>query len=328
MQRQWQRKPFRLEMLTQVGAWPMQYTIGILKASDLTTTPNTIQEHVARWLRVSVGEVVWREVNNRASSEPIRMPSHWTLQRPSDWVRATADRQIRAEYELLEHLAGHGVDTKFFERNRHLLTRLLDARFAGEVSDQGLHGFLDATPGGEHWLLLVSLQRGILPFKSQQVRSQELSVLTRYSIQASRVLVVENRQCWHSLPVLDDTLAVLGSGLDLDWLSAEWLEGKHIAYWGDIDTLGLAMLARARQRRPRLVALLMDRDAFERHAADNAVAEPVGAGDEPPVGLNDEERELYHWLLNRKQGRLEQEYLPEALVHEVLQEWVDVCTGR
>ncbi|MEE4464691.1 DUF3322 domain-containing protein [Azotobacter chroococcum] len=31
-------------------------------------------------------------------------------------------------------LAEHGVDTKFFERNTALLTRLLDERFEGEVS--------------------------------------------------------------------------------------------------------------------------------------------------------------------------------------------------
>ena len=277
MQRQWQRKSFRLEMLTNVDAWPKQYAIGIPSANDMTTTPNVIREHIARWQQVSVGEVVWRDVNYRASSEPIRMPSHWILERPSDWVRATAERQIATDYGLLEYLiglaeselrntlitslkllqgrsreelqaalelaarlkpgeaqgrplrllAGHGVDTKFFERNRQLLVCLLDSRFGGEVSEQGLHAFLDATPDGEHWLMLVPLQQGLLPFRIQQVRSQELATLTVDSIPASRVLVVENRQCWHLLPELNDTIAILGSGLDLDWLRAEWLEGRR-----------------------------------------------------------------------------------------------------
>ena len=228
-----------------------------------------------------------------------------------------------AQGRPLRLLSGHGVDTKFFERNRKLLVRLLDSRYGGEVSEQGLHGFLDATPDGEHWLLLVPLQSGLLPFKIQQVRSQELATLTQDLIKASRILVVENRQCWHSLPGLDDTIAILGSGLDLDWLRAEWLEGKDIAYWGDIDTWGLAMLARARQRRPQLVALLTDRETFERHAARNAVSESVRAGEEPPDALNDEERDLYRWLLTREHGRLEQEYLPVGLVHEVLKGWVE-----
>ena len=371
MQRQWHRKPFRLEMLTNVDAWPKQYTIGIPSASDMTTTPTIIREHVARWQQVSVGEVAWRNVNYRVSSEPIRMPAHWILERPSDWIRATAVRQIAADYELLEYLighaapelndalivnlkllqgrstvellaalelssrlkpgeaqgrplrllAGHGVDTKFFERNRQLLIRLLDSRFGGEVSEQGLHSFLDATPDGEHWLLLAPLQQGLLPFRIQQVRSQELATLTPEAIQASRILVVENRQCWHLLPVLNDTIAILGSGLDLDWLKAGWLENRDIAYWGDIDTWGLAMLARARQHQPQLTALLMDQQTFDLHGAANAVAEAVGAGEEPPDVLNDEEQSLYRELLARPRGRLEQEYLPAGLVHEVLEAW-------
>ncbi len=314
MQRQWQRKQFRLEMLTSVESWPKQYTVGIPSASDITTTPNAILEHVARWQRVTVGEVAWRDVNYRASSEPIAMPLHWTLARPSDWVRATADRKVATDFDLLEFmighaapemcndliinlkllrnrsreelvealqlagklmpgeaqgrplrlLAGHGVDTKFFERNRHLLISLLDSRFGGEVREKGLHGFLDASTDGDHWLLLMPLQRGLLPFEIQQVRSQELSTFACESIQASRILVVENRQCWHMLPKLDDTIAVLGSGLDLEWLKAECLDGKDIAYWGDIDTWGLAMLARARQYRPQLTAVLTDRQTFER----------------------------------------------------------------
>lgn len=372
MQRQWQRRPFRLEMLTTVDAWPKRYTIGIPSASQMMTRPQVIREHVARWQKVLVGEVAWREMNYRASSEPLSMPSQWILERPSDWVRAAADRQLAADYGLLEFLighsdpaihdalinnlkllqgrsreellaavelgerlkpgeaqgrplrllAGHGVDTKFFERNRQLLVRLLDSRFDGEVSEQGLHGFLDAAPDGEHWLLLVPLQCKLLPFRIQQVRSQELATLTTDSIRARRILVVENRQCWHLLPELDDTIAILGSGLDLDWLGASWLEGKDIAYWGDIDTWGLTMLARARQQRPNLTAILMDQQTFERHAAGNVVKELVGAGDDPPDALGDDERNFYRWLLMRDHGRLEQEYLPVELVHEQLQAWI------
>jgi len=373
MQRQWQRKPFRLEMLTTANTWPMQYTIGMPAASDVTTSPNAIREHIACWQRVSVGEVVWRNVSYRASSEPIRVPSHWLLARPSDWVRATGTRQLISDYDLLEYLighaepelrsaliinlkllqgrsreellaalelaarlkpgeakgrplrllAGHGVDTKFFERNRQLLVRLLDSRFEGEVSEKGLHGFLDATPDGEHWLLLVPMQKGLLPFVVQQVRSQELATLKPDMIRASHILVVENRQCWHLLPELDDTIAILGAGLDLDWLGAEWLKGKDVAYWGDIDTWGLAMLARARQYLPQLAAISMDRQTFEQHAAGNSVVEPVSAGEEPPDVLDVDEQGLYRWLLTLECGRLEQEYLPVGFVHEVLKGWVE-----
>lgn len=374
MRRQWQRKRFRLAMLTTVDTWPMQYSIGIPSAADMTTTPGAIRKHVLSWQQVRVGQVAWQDVNYRASSEPIRMPTHWMMERPSDWVLAAADPDIAADYALLEYLtgravtelrdalitslkllqgrsreellaairlaerlkpgeaqgrplrllAGHGVDTKFFERNHQLLVRLLDARFAGEVSEQGLHGFLDAIPDGEHWLLVAPLQHGLLPFKVQQVRSQELARMARdaNAIQARRILVVENRQCWHMLPELEDTIAILGSGLDLDWLRADWLENKAIAYWGDMDTWGLAMLARARHHQPQLISILTDQQTFEQHAPGSAVVESVCAGEEPPHGLSADEHTLYRWLLTLERGRLEQEYLPVELVHKALERWV------
>jgi len=371
MQRQWQRKQFRLEMLTMTDAWPKQYTIGQPTAAAMTSTPLVVREHVDRWRQRPNGEIIWHEVNYRASSEPIRLPSHWVLSRPSDWISATADRQITADYNLLKFLidrseptlrdplivnlkllqnrsreelvsavelaarlkpreaqgrplrllAGHGVDTKFFERNRKLLITLLDARFNGEVSKAGLHEFLDASPDGEHWLLLKPLQKGLLPFDIQQVRSRELASLNSDVIQANAILVVENRQCWHLLPELDDTVAILGAGLDLDWLRAEWLTGKRIAYWGDIDTWGLTMLAQARQHQSNLSAILMDRQTFDDHSQGNSVIEPLGAGEDPPDLLNDDERSLYQWLLNCKLGRLEQEFLPVEVVHGNLKRW-------
>lgn len=369
--RQWQRKPFRLAMLTTADAWPKQYNIGLPSPNDIATTPQLVRAHVDRWQQVSVGEIKWQEVNYRASSEPIRMPSQWILSRPSDWVRAANYRQLSSDFHLLEFLieraspelhealiihlrllqgrlreelltvvelaqsleagnangrplrllAGHGVDTKFFERNRSLLVSLMDARFDGEVSEQGLHAFLNAAPDGEHWLLLAGLQSNLLPFAIQQVRSSELATLNADVVSARRILIVENRQCWHLLPELENTVAILGSGLDLDWLKADWLDSKHIAYWGDMDTWGLVMLARARQHRPGLTALLMSQPIFERHALGNVVTEPVVAQEAPPDALNDEERAFYIWLLSQERGRLEQEYLPAELVRKVLAEW-------
>lgn len=91
--------------------------------------------------------------------------------------------------------------------------------------------------------LVVPLQPELLPFKRLRLTTSELA---ETPLPASRLLVVENEQCVHLLPeVLPDTLAVLGSGLDLQWLVSAHLAGKQIAYWGDMDIWGLLMLARA-----------------------------------------------------------------------------------
>ncbi len=226
-----------------------------------------------------------------------------------------------AQGRPLRLLAGHGIDTKFFERNRQLLIRLLDARFDGEATEQGLHHFLGAAPDGDHWLLVAPLRPGVLPFAQQQVRTRELATLAVSAMPGTHILVVENRQCLHLLPPLGNTIAILGAGLDLDWLSSGWLAGKQVGYWGDIDTWGLTMLARARELCPALTALLMDKATFEQHGTGNAVAEPVIASDLPPSGLAEQERELYAELVSSERGRLEQEFLSPDTVRRALVAW-------
>ena len=215
-------------------------------------------------------------------------------------------------------LAELGVDTKFFERNTALLTKLLDERFEGEVSAQGLTTFLDAFEDSSHWVLVAPLSPGLLPFKRLRLTTAELAEV---DLPCSRVLVVENEQCIHQLPELPDTIAILGAGLDLQWLGSPYLAGKSLGYWGDMDTWGLLMLARARQRQPAIKALLMARSIFDRYESTSAVAEPVKAQDAAPDGLQPCEADFYRYLLRRERGRLEQEYLPKDLVENAIATW-------
>ncbi|MEH3414980.1 DUF3322 domain-containing protein [Phytobacter diazotrophicus] len=218
----------------------------------------------------------------------------------------------------LRLLSGQGVDTKFIENNISLLTRLLDVRFSGEASEQGLTTFLDAFDESSHWVLVAPLSPGLLPFKKCRVTTAELAETT---LTASRVLVIENEQCLHQLPALSDTIAILGCGLDVQWLSSTVLDEKRVAYWGDIDSWGLLMLARARRCRPRLDALLMNRELFEQYAMHSAVPEPVKAQETIPDGLLNEEADFYCYLTRLPRGRLEQEFLPAMVVKEALVRW-------
>lgn len=243
---------------------------------------------------------------------------------PTDAVIAAARMALQLEPgcangKPLRALALQGNDSKFFERHASLLTALLDERFDGEASRQGLTGFLGALPEDDHWLLIAPLAPGLLPFARLRVRASELMTTP---LPAHRILLVENERCLHQLPQpLPDTVAILGAGLNLGWLAAPWLQARNVAYWGDLDTWGLHMLAMARSHRPQLQALLMDRSTFDAHQ-DRAVPEPAHA----PPPLSDSpllagERALDGHLRTLEKGRLEQEFLPADIVHRAVRDW-------
>nr|WP_051691234.1 Wadjet anti-phage system protein JetD domain-containing protein [Mangrovibacter sp. MFB070] len=252
----------------------------------------------------------------------VNRRSLWRHKDPQDVISAA-----RLAYRLepgcakglpLRLLSGQGVDTKFIENNISLLTQLMDVRFSGEASEQGLTTFLGAFDESSHWVLVVPLSPGMLPFKKCRVTTAELA---ETPLTASRILVIENEQCLHQLPVLSDTIAILGCGLDVQWLSSSVLDEKSVAYWGDMDSWGLLMLARARLCRPTLDVLLMNRELFEQYANHSAVTEPVIAQEAIPDGLLSEEADFYRYLTRQARGRLEQEFLPVGIVGEVLIKW-------
>lgn len=263
-----------------------------------------------------------------AAADPV---FHRTLVRQRHLLQDKPEAEISQAIELarvltpgcaagrpLRALGVCGVDSKFFERHRALIAQLLDARFDGRVSDLGLEAFLEALDESEHWLLIAPLAPGLLPFAQQRVRAREIAT---QPLPGSHLVIVENERCLHQLPSLLDTVAILGAGLNLEWLCAEWLQDRRIAYWGDLDTWGLLMLSRARERQPHLEPLLMSARLFDALAATSAVVESSPAGEQPPNGLTDRERELYVYLRKLEKGRLEQEMVPREQVMTEFVEW-------
>jgi len=248
---------------------------------------------------------------------------------PTEAVIAAAHTALQlepgcAQGKPLRALAVQGNDTKFFERHASLLTALLDERFDGEASRQGLVGFLGALPEDDHWLLIAPLSPDLLPFAQMRVRASELLTTP---LPDSRILLVENERCLHQLPQpVAHTIAVLGAGLNLGWLAAPWLQERSVAYWGDLDTWGLRMLATARHHLPHLHALLMDRATFSAHQ-HLAVAEPVHAPEPISGAQTPEEAALQAHLRAQARGRLEQEFLPTDTVHRAVRTWVNDNDG-
>jgi hypothetical protein len=252
----------------------------------------------------------------------VRQRSLWRTRSRDEVVQATALvlglEPGMAAGRPMRSIAVAGIDSKFMERHDALVTALLDMRFEGQASKQGLVRFLDAADEGEHWLLVAPLFQGLLPFARQRVRAREL---VEVPLPAGRILVVENDRCLHLLPPMPDTIAVLGAGLNLAWLGASWLREKDIGYWGDLDTWGLQMLAHARRLQPEIEAILMNHAVFNAHGPGLAVSENIPALPDPPDGLTQEEQTLYCYLRSLPKGRLEQEFLPAAEVANALAQW-------
>ncbi|MDR2566761.1 MAG: DUF2220 family protein [Bifidobacteriaceae bacterium] len=124
------------------------------------------------------------------------------------------------------------------------------------------------------------------------------------------VLVLENLQSLLALPQLPGSgaLALHGGGHAVDLLAEiGWLRDAPVAYWGDLDTHGFAILDRLRAFLPEARSLLMDQATLEANL-DLAVPEP-----KPTTArltrLTPDEQAVYQALQSSGQ-RLEQERVP------------------
>ncbi len=369
LSRQWRSADLRESRLLDVRSWPLKFTIGKPTANELINKLDQVRARIHAWRQVSIGTVHWQPIQFKSARDPIDIPYEWEFHRPSQWIEATQDADIRKQYCRLEVLveAAHpdfhrllirqlhslrekseadiklalsvalqletgcaqgaplralsvcGVDSKFFERNRNLIVKLLDIRFDGLISEQGLEAFLNATESNDHWLLVVDLDGGLLPFQQLRVRDTELASNT---LPGKNLLIVENESCRHQLPNLPNTIAILGAGLNLAWMKSDWLALKKLAYWGDLDTWGLSMLARAREYQPSLTPLLMTQAVFDA-ASTKAVTEKVHASAVSLIALTPAEQLLFHYLLKQEKGRLEQEFIAKEKVVQAIAQWAN-----
>lgn len=248
---------------------------------------------------------LWR---NKTTEEAIQA-SHLAMQLSPGCARSNP----------LRALSFAGIDSKFFERHRSIIVRFLDLRFDGEASRQGLETFLDAWRESDHWLLMADLSHPrTLPFPTIRVRATDLADI---GLTVRALLIVENEKCLHLMPRnLSGVVTILGTGNNLAWLGSAWAQELSVAYWGDIDTWGLTLLARARSHAPHLVPLLMTREAFDLHS-HSAVPENSHASIDTPPNLTSSETSLYRHLLSCTNGRLEQEFLPASFVHPAILGW-------
>jgi hypothetical protein len=246
-----------------------------------------------------------------------------------------------------------GIDSKFIEQHRSVLSQLLDLSLPLQAIDLEAigvsqfcqrYGFrdkplrirfrvLDPT-----WDIFSTAQGGnvaggVAKLGAQELVVRELDVreldvqvtqaaFAALALQPARVFITENEVNFLAFPPVPGSLVIFGSGYGFDALaSAQWLQACPVHYWGDIDTHGFAILDQLRAQLPHAQSFLMDRRTLMAHSAHWGV--------EPEPQLRDlqrllpDEHALLDDLRHHRCGdklRLEQERIGYGWVQQSLME--------
>lgn len=163
-----------------------------------------------------------------------------------------------------------GVDTKFIENQRGLLSELLDVVLPASAVDSAASG---RKAFGQRYGLRSEppLVRFRLLDASVYVNGlSDLSLtpaeFTTLRLPVRRVFITENRTNGIAFPDHPDSMVIFGLGYGLErFVETRWLRDLDVWYWGDIDTHGFRILDRLRATLPGAGSFLMDRATLDAH---------------------------------------------------------------
>ena len=215
-----------------------------------------------------------------------------------------------------------GVHTKVIERHEGLLARLLDLSLPSEQVDQGATTFAGRYGLAERVRTVTVAGPGAmvgLPHLEQATVTWPVAGLagldpSRYGI--SEVVIVENLAALAIVTCADGRLTIWGAGNSAaDLISGvPWLHGLAVAYFGDLDSHGFAILDAVRGVLPHAVSVCMDPATVAAHL-EHRVTETV-ASTAPLERLTEAERAALAAL--GPGGRIEQERIDPDLLGKSL----------
>lgn len=236
------------------------------------------------------------------AAQPLR-----ALEVADEWDQVLAAYRwldsARGSGRWLREITAPGVDTKFVERHRPVLARLLGVERSAEAFVAALG--LRAKP--ESLRLRFDPSLGLpSPLSEGTFRVEELAALpTKVRI----AVLVENETTYLTVPVPGGGVVIWGKGFEVGRAGGlPWLRDVDVHYWGDLDTHGFAILHQLRAWLPQARSLLMDRATLVEHR-DRWVREPSPTAARLDR-LTPDEAALYADLVSDRLGdavRLEQE---------------------
>lgn len=229
-----------------------------------------------------------------------------------------------------------GVDSKFIESQRGVLTELLDLCLpphAIEASATGTtqfcrrYGFKDKPLRIRLRVLDAALALpGLGPDQDITLTQADFAQL---ALPVQRVFITENEVNFLAFPSVLGSVVIFGAGYGFEVLSgAAWLQHCNVHYWGDLDSHGFAILNQLRAHLPHAQSLLMDAATLHAHRAQ-WVTEPAPARG-TLTRLSPSEQALCVLLADVPDGwpagqgiRLEQERIPFGWLTQVLTQQLD-----
>jgi hypothetical protein len=245
---------------------------------------------------------------------------HIALELDNDWLRLLAVvGWLKAHPRpgiYLRQVDIAGVDSKFIESHRSVLTELFDRALLLEGVDDSAkgaaqfcqrYGFLDKPLRVRfRWLDMFHVEYGT-DIAVTQTAFEQLNA------PVSHVFITENEVNFLAFPSVTSVphaMVIFGGGFGgLERLKhTVWLHQRSVHYWGDIDTHGFAMLDQLRAYLPQVKSLLMDEATLMQH--DDHWGHETQAQQRDLPRLTADERAVYDTLRDnrlRAGVRLEQE---------------------
>lgn len=235
-----------------------------------------------------------------------------------DWIEANPTPGV-----YLRQIDLPGIDTKFIESHRSVLTELIDTVVPAAIVDpetsgsqrfERRYGFRTRPNLIRFRILDPDLQLPGLGSHQPATPADitlDATSFSRLQLDAriDAAFLVENETSFLAFPQRARSLVIWGGGYGTERFEpARWLGLLALRYWGDIDTHGFAILDELRRRFPNVESLLMDRRTLLDHRASWGT-EPRQVHRVLPR-LTAEETALYDDLHRNQLGsnvRLEQE---------------------
>lgn len=285
-----------------------------------------IESYDQAWAVLGVGRTVGLYGEILDASASVERIHEWVIDKPLKAVEATDDwPALIASYRWLDAARGSGrylrtidvpgVDTKFVERHRSILSTLLgvSGTASGFVRDLGL--------ASKPELIRMRFAPGFagLPGDLSDV-TMRVDEIAEHPVDVHLVVVVENETTFLSLEPPSEGVLIWGKGFEADRVGRmRWLLDAPVWYWGDLDTHGFVILDRLRASLPQTKSFLMDRESLLAHR-DRWVTEP-SPSTASLSQLDEDESTLYLDLVRGRYEpavRLEQERLDWGWVIERL----------